>query len=106
AGDERVGEGGREAREVRAHRVEAVAPQPRLELPVRLDRDRREGTGQLEGELARVEILVGHSRGSTTPRGWAPARGPGAYHPGFPAPPSGGCRIGGSAPMANEAGVA
>ena len=73
AGDERVGEGRREAREVRAHRVEAVAPQPRLELPVRLDRDRREGTGQLEGELARVRILVGHSRGSTTPRGWAPA---------------------------------
>ena len=73
AGDERVGEGRRKAREVRAHRVQAVAPQPWLELPVRLDRDGGEGTGQLEGELARVRSVVGHSRGSTAPRGWAPA---------------------------------
>jgi len=40
AGDEGVGEGRREAREVRAHRVERVAPEPLLVLPLRCDPDR------------------------------------------------------------------
>ena len=52
AGDEGVGEGRREAREVRAHRVERVAPQPLLVLP--LGRDRQDGQlrGEIEGELS------------------------------------------------------
>ena len=52
AGDERVGEGRREAREVRAHRVQAVAPQPLLRLPVGLDPEGGQRARQLEGELA------------------------------------------------------
>ena len=52
AGDERVGEGRREAREVRAHRVEAVAPQPLLVLPLGRECQRRELERELEGELA------------------------------------------------------
>ena len=63
AGDERVGECRRKAREVRAHRVEAVAPQPLLGLPLGRDRQLREPERQLEGEL--TGRLV--SRG---PRGW------------------------------------
>ena len=57
AGDERVHERGREAREVRAHGVEAVAPQARLVLPLGLDGQGGQGTRQLEGELT-----GGHSR--------------------------------------------
>ena len=53
AGDEGVGEGGREAREVRAHRVERVAPQALLGLPLGFQRDRRQFERELEGELAR-----------------------------------------------------
>src|SRR6185503_14329612 len=53
AGDEGVREGGREARQVRAHRVERVAPQALLRLPVGFEGDRREFERQLEGELAR-----------------------------------------------------
>jgi hypothetical protein len=83
AGDERVRERRREAREIRAHGVQAVAPQPRLELPVRLDRDRGESARQLERELAGVWILGGHSPVSKAPRGWRPREGPGAYHAGF-----------------------
>ena len=41
AGDERMGEGGREARQVRAHRVEPVAPQALLILPLGGDRAAR-----------------------------------------------------------------
>ena len=53
ARDEGVGQGGREAREVRAHRVEGVAPQPLLVLPLGREGDRRQLERQLEGELAR-----------------------------------------------------
>ena len=53
AGDEGVGERGREAREVRAHRVERVAPQALLGLPLGFQRDRRQFERELEGELAR-----------------------------------------------------
>ena len=53
AGDEGVAERRREAREVRAHRVEAVAPEPLLVLPLRGDRQLGQAERQLEGELAR-----------------------------------------------------
>src|SRR6478752_1725461 len=53
ARDEGVGEGRREAREVRAHRVERVAPQALLVLPLGRELDRGQLDGQFEGELAR-----------------------------------------------------
>ena len=53
ARDEGMGEGGREAREVRAHRVEGVAPQALLVLPLGREGDRRQLERKLEGELAR-----------------------------------------------------
>ena len=53
ARDEGVGQGGREAREVRAHRVEGVAPQALLVLPLGREGDRRQLERKLEGELAR-----------------------------------------------------
>ena len=53
AGDEGVGERGREARQVRAHRVEGVAPQALLVLPLGSERDRRQLERKLERELAR-----------------------------------------------------
>ena len=56
AGDERVGEGRREAREVRAHRMEAVAPQPWLRLPLGLDAEGGQRAGQLERELGAVRL--------------------------------------------------
>ena len=49
--DERVGQGGREAREVRAHRVEGVAPQALLGLPFGLDADGRQVERECQGEL-------------------------------------------------------
>ena len=52
ASDERMGQGGREAREVRAHRVERVAPQPLLVLPLGCEGDDRQLERQLERELA------------------------------------------------------
>ena len=52
AGDEGVGKGGREAREIRAHRVERVAPQPLLVLPLGRDRQGRQLRGEVEGELS------------------------------------------------------
>ncbi len=52
ARDEGVRQRRREAREVRAHRVEAVAPEAGLVLPLGLDRERGERARQLEGELA------------------------------------------------------
>ncbi len=58
AGDEGVGQGGREARQVRAHRVEPVAPQPLLILPFGRDRQRR--------ELVRSDVPAG--RGRAAPR--------------------------------------
>ncbi len=48
AGDERVREGRREARQVRAHRVQRVAPQAGLRLPVGLDRKARNAEAELE----------------------------------------------------------
>ena len=51
-GDEGVRERGREAGQVRAHRVEGVAPQALLVLPLGRDREGRQLEGQLEGELA------------------------------------------------------
>jgi hypothetical protein len=51
AGDERVSEGRREAREVRAHRMERVAPEPALRLPFGLDRDPRQLDRKVEREL-------------------------------------------------------
>ena len=87
AGDERVREGRREAREVRAHRVEAVAPQAWLRLPVRLDRQGRQGARQLEGELAggdgsRRDGSVGHSR-ARRQAGTMPARAASIAGPEF-----------------------
>ena len=56
AGDEGVGEGRREARQVGAHRMEPVTPQPLLVLPLRGDGQGRQlvrgETGQVEGKLA------------------------------------------------------
>jgi hypothetical protein len=52
AGDECVRQTGREARQVRAHRMEAVAPQPLLALPFRFDRERRDLGRELERQLA------------------------------------------------------
>ena len=63
AGDERVRECRREAREVGAHRVEAVAPQPLLGLPLGCDRQFREPEREFEGQLTGRHA----SRGS---RGW------------------------------------
>ncbi len=56
ASDEGVGERRREAREVRAHRVEGVAPQPLLVLPLGGERERRQLGRQLEGELTRGDV--------------------------------------------------
>ena len=83
AGDEPVGEGRREAREVRAHRVEAVAPQPWLRLPLGLDPEGGQRAGQLEGELAGRDGSRRDGRsgipGLRLTRGLGPpARGPGA----------------------------
>ena len=58
ARDERVGQGGREAREVRAHRVERVAPQPLLVLPLGRQGHRRQFERQLQGELARGQTAT------------------------------------------------
>ena len=52
ASDERMGQGRGEAREVRAHRVERVAPQPLLGLPLGCERDDRQLERELERELA------------------------------------------------------
>ena len=49
ASDERVGEGCRKARQVRAHRVKRVAPQPLLVLPLGRQGDGREFERKLEG---------------------------------------------------------
>ncbi len=51
ARDEGMREGGRKARQVRAHRVERVAPQALLRLPFGLDGHRRQIERQLKGEL-------------------------------------------------------
>ena len=53
AGDEGVGERRRKARQVRAHRVERMAPQALLVLPLGSERDRRQLERKLERELAR-----------------------------------------------------
>ena len=67
APDERVGKCGREAREVRAHRVERVAPQPLLVLPFRGDRHRRQLRGAIEvkgqGELGGSGLVCRHRLG-------------------------------------------
>ena len=51
AGDERVRESSRKAREIGAHRVEAVAPQPLLGLPFRRNRQLGEPEREFEGQL-------------------------------------------------------
>ena len=61
AGDEGVGQGRREAREVRAHRVEGVAPQALLVLPLGREGDRRQLERKLEGELARGRERAGRA---------------------------------------------
>ena len=53
ARDERVGQRRREAREVRAHRMERVAPEALLGLPLGFDRDGRQRDREVEGELLR-----------------------------------------------------
>jgi hypothetical protein len=65
AGDEGVRKRGWEAREVRAHRMEGVAPQPLLSLPFGLDRDRRQRDRQVQGQLLRGG---GRSRASRSGR--------------------------------------
>ena len=55
AGDEGVGERRREARQVRAHRMERVTPQPLLRLPFGLDPEARQVGRQLEIELTGCE---------------------------------------------------
>ncbi len=66
ARDERVGEGRREAGQVRAHRVVGVAPQSRLALPVGLERQLGE-RGERQAELAR--------NGTSSTRGTVEASG-------------------------------
>ena len=86
AGDERMGERRREAREVRAHRVQAVAPQPLLRLPLGLEAEGRERGGELERELAGVlaDGRFGHVPRSSVARAMGARReGRGAYHAGF-----------------------
>ena len=61
AGDEGVGEGRREAGQVRAHRVVGVAPQARPVLPVGLDARGREGE--------RTGAAAGPGPGRARPRG-------------------------------------
>ena len=79
ARDEGVGERRREAREVRAHRVEAVAPEAGLVLPLGFDPERGEGARQLEGELAGGDGLDrGVWSGIPGLDGTAPALGSGA----------------------------
>ena len=63
-GDEGVRQRGRKAGQIRAHRVEGVAPQALLVLPLGRDREWRQLERQLEGELA----VGGSRRGS---RHWA-----------------------------------
>ena len=77
AGDEGVGEGRREAREVRAHRVERVAPQPLLVLPLGRDPDRRQLGGQLP---ARARGPAGTRVGSGRRHRLLAREGRGAYH--------------------------
>ena len=76
AGDERVGEGGREAREVRAHRVERVAPEALLVLPLGRDPDRRQLGGQLPAQGRGQAGTRAVRSSSSTPR----SEGRGAYH--------------------------
>ena len=56
AGDERMGEGRREAREIRAHRMEGVAPQPLLVLPLGGEGECRQLGRQFERELTRGDV--------------------------------------------------
>ena len=65
ARDERVGEGRREAREVRAHRVERVAPQPCWAFHSGSIADRRQRDRQVQGQLLRGG---GRSRASRSGR--------------------------------------
>ena len=51
AGDERMHEAGGEAGQVRAHGVEAVAPEPLLVLPFGRDEQVGQLAGKLEGKL-------------------------------------------------------
>ena len=64
ARDEGVGERSREAREVRAHRVERMAPQPLLVLPLGGDRKDGQIRGEVEGELTIANSWRGHRAGA------------------------------------------
>ena len=63
--DERMGEGSRETREIRAHRMEGMAPQSLLGLPFGCDRDRRQRDRHFQGQLLRGG---GRSRASRSGR--------------------------------------
>ena len=93
AADERVGEGGREAGEVRAHRVEGGSPQPLLVLPLGRDVDRgeaRRGARQGSpgcvrergGSAVERQRQLGRGRGPAVERhrgrGLLTGRGPGS----------------------------